>query len=171
MNPYSSMYKANYGSADLPDLQRRDSISRVVISTAQLALLMLAPWALFATLSWALMSRQVTLAGHDGHGWKCILDFSKSFDPEVGSIFTIYATNPRIFFAWICRSICTHGFGASLFASSWAWCCCSWLLRPHPARDGSGKGVVLVKQIHDASAAGKRWQSQTKMPMIYCSMP
>ena len=71
MNPYSSMYKANYGSADLPD-PRRDSISRVVISTAQLALLMLAPWALFATLSWALMSRQVTLAGHDGHGWKCI---------------------------------------------------------------------------------------------------
>jgi len=55
------MYKANYGSADLPDLQRRDSISRVVISTAQLALLMLAPWALFATLSWALMSRQVYL--------------------------------------------------------------------------------------------------------------
>ena len=63
MNPYSSMYKANYGSADLPD-PRRDSISRVVISTAQLALLMLAPWALFATLSWALMSRQVTLAKH-----------------------------------------------------------------------------------------------------------
>ena len=56
------MYKTSYGSAELPD--RRDSISRLVISTAQLALLMLAPWALFATLSWALMSRQVIL----GHG-------------------------------------------------------------------------------------------------------
>jgi len=62
MNPYGpySMYKTSYGSAELPDT-RRDSISRLVISTAQLALLMLAPWALFATLSWALMSRQVYL--------------------------------------------------------------------------------------------------------------
>jgi hypothetical protein len=57
------MYKTSYGSAELPDT-RRDSISRLVISTAQLALLMLAPWALFATLSWALMSRQVILVQH-----------------------------------------------------------------------------------------------------------
>lgn len=66
MNPYGpySMYKTSYGSAELPDTRRRDSISRLVISTAQLALLMLAPWALFATLSWALMSRQVILVQH-----------------------------------------------------------------------------------------------------------
>ena len=65
MNPYGpySMYKTSYGSAELPDT-RRDSISGLVISTAQLALLMLAPWALFATLSWALMSRQVILVQH-----------------------------------------------------------------------------------------------------------
>eukprot|EP00438_Fugacium_kawagutii_P017301 Skav213698 [mRNA] locus=scaffold491:706106:713703:- [translate_table: standard] len=59
MNPYS-MYKS-YGSAELPDARREASISRLVISTAQLALLMLAPWALFATLTWALMSRQAFL--------------------------------------------------------------------------------------------------------------
>ena len=79
MNPYSSMYKANYGSADLPNDPRRDSISRVVISTAQLALLMLAPWALFATLSWALMSRQVTLAGHKWTWVEVYLRFLKKF--------------------------------------------------------------------------------------------
>lgn len=54
------MYKTSYGSAELPDARREAPISRLVISTAQLALLMLAPWALFATLTWALMSRQAS---------------------------------------------------------------------------------------------------------------
>ena len=43
--------KANYGTLPSSD------VSRLVVSTAQLALLMLAPWALFATLTWALMCR------------------------------------------------------------------------------------------------------------------
>ncbi|CAK8994885.1 unnamed protein product [Durusdinium trenchii] len=53
MNPYS-MSKPSYGAASGPTNSGPISL---VISTVQLALLMLAPWAFFATLTWALMSR------------------------------------------------------------------------------------------------------------------
>ncbi|CAK8995010.1 unnamed protein product [Durusdinium trenchii] len=57
MNPYS-MSKPSYGAASGPTNSGPISL---VISTVQLALLMLAPWAFFATLTWALMSRWVHL--------------------------------------------------------------------------------------------------------------
>ncbi|CAK9022604.1 Hypothetical protein SCF082_LOCUS15855 [Durusdinium trenchii] len=52
------MSKPSYGAASGPTNSGPISL---VISTVQLALLMLAPWAFFATLTWALMSRWVHL--------------------------------------------------------------------------------------------------------------
>ena len=61
MNPYSMSKASPYGSTELSDRSSPlSSISSLVISTAQLALLMLGPWAFFATLTWALMGKWVT---------------------------------------------------------------------------------------------------------------
>ena len=67
MNPYSSMYtkSADYGSAaGQARLLEPMTCRLLVISTAQLALLVLMPWAIFATLSWSMMSLAVYL-----HPW------------------------------------------------------------------------------------------------------
>ena len=67
MNPYSSMYSksADYGSADWQGRIFEPMTCRLlVVSTAQLALLVLMPWAIFAALSWGLMSLAVYL-----HPW------------------------------------------------------------------------------------------------------
>ena len=67
MNPYSSMHtkQADYGSAGLQARVFEPMTCRLlIISTAQLALLVLMPWAIFAALSWGLMSLTVYL-----HPW------------------------------------------------------------------------------------------------------
>ncbi|CAE7770238.1 unnamed protein product, partial [Symbiodinium necroappetens] len=64
MNPYSSVYTkpAEYGSANWQERMFEPMTCRLLIlSTAQLALLVLMPWAIFASLSWGLMSLAVYL--------------------------------------------------------------------------------------------------------------